>query len=600
MDALWFRRAARAAYVLRVAVSLVVGSVFAGDVASAASPVTLPGSLVGSVRDSSGLPQIGAVVHLLSRQEKLLQKTITNVNGEFGFDSLLPDFYSVRVQMTSFMPALKRNISVQPGMRSVLAINVATLLSSIELVYSSPTPGLMSDNWRHVLRSTMTTRPILRAIPGIDQASSQESSSSGPFSDTRGILRVAAGETSSGLAGQADFGTSFALATSLFGRNQLQVSGNIGYGEASDLTSASFRTTFSRTDSLGPEVKLTMQQVGMPLRTGGVLGGNSPALRTMTITALEHVEIGDGLEVDYGASLHSVTFMDRLNYLSPFARVSYSVGKGDFAVAFSSGAPPVDLLAVRDASGANDLQNDLATLSVMPRISLRNGGANVQRTTNLELSYNYDFGSTELTFGAYREAVSNGALALQAPTGFYMGDLLPDLSSSSSFFNIGHYKRYGYSIAVTQDLNEDFQATLAAGRASVLTAGGRELDTASPDELRGLIRQSPRIWVRGKLAGRIPVSHTRFVTSYEWRDQNTLTPGHVYLTQSIHPETGLNLRFHQPLPFGGVLPGGRIEATADLRNLLAQGYLPITLADGRCLVLAQSPRSVRGGLSFIF
>ena len=45
---------------------------------------------------------------------------------------------------------------------------------------------------------------------------------------------------------------------------------------------------------------------------------------------------------------------------------------------------------------------------------------------------------------------------------------------------------------------------------------------------------------------------------------------------------------------------GRLEASADLRNLLAQGYLPLAAGDGRRLLLVQSPRALRGGLSFIF
>ena len=39
---------------------------------------------------------------------------------------------------------------------------------------------------------------------------------------------------------------------------------------------------------------------------------------------------------------------------------------------------------------------------------------------------------------------------------------------------------------------------------------------------------------------------------------------------------------------------------ADLRNLLAQGYLPLGIAGGQSLTLLETPRSVRGGLSFIF
>lgn len=38
---------------------------------------------------------------------------------------------------------------------------------------------------------------------------------------------------------------------------------------------------------------------------------------------------------------------------------------------------------------------------------------------------------------------------------------------------------------------------------------------------------------------------------------------------------------------------------AELRNLLAQGYVPIASADGSMLLI-QFPRSFRGGVSFIF
>jgi uncharacterized protein YutE (UPF0331/DUF86 family) len=44
---------------------------------------------------------------------------------------------------------------------------------------------------------------------------------------------------------------------------------------------------------------------------------------------------------------------------------------------------------------------------------------------------------------------------------------------------------------------------------------------------------------------------------------------------------------------------GRLEATAELRNMLAQGYVRVSDA-GQSVVLIQNPRAVRGGLSFIF
>jgi hypothetical protein len=131
------------------------------------------------------------------------------------------------------------------------------------------------------------------------------------------------------------------------------------------------------------------------------------------------------------------------------------------------------------------------------------------------------------------------------------------------------------------------------------TSEDASVTAGTADELRGLIRPAQRHWVRARLSGVAPVMGTRFTTSYEWSGSRSLTPGHVYLTQRLYPETGLNVRVRQPLPLWDGLPG-RIEASAELRNLLAQGYLPLSLADGRRLVLAHSPRGVRGGLSFIF
>ena len=38
----------------------------------------------------------------------------------------------------------------------------------------------------------------------------------------------------------------------------------------------------------------------------------------------------------------------------------------------------------------------------------------------------------------------------------------------------------------------------------------------------------------------------------------------------------------------------------DVRNLLAQGYVPVLGQDGRTLYLVDSARSVRGGMAFTF
>jgi hypothetical protein len=43
-----------------------------------------------------------------------------------------------------------------------------------------------------------------------------------------------------------------------------------------------------------------------------------------------------------------------------------------------------------------------------------------------------------------------------------------------------------------------------------------------------------------------------------------------------------------------------MEALIDIRNLLAQGYVPVVGRDGQTVYLVDSARSVRGGVSFSF
>ena len=92
---------------------------------------------------------------------------------------------------------------------------------------------------------------------------------------------------------------------------------------------------------------------------------------------------------------------------------------------------------------------------------------------------------------------------------------------------------------------------------------------------------------------------TRYVASYQYADLKSAVPMANYSTQPDRAEPGLNIAIRQPIPF---FPGisGHVEATAEMRNLLAQGYLPLAMADGRQILIVNNPRVFRGGLAFIF
>ncbi len=575
----------------------------------ASAPLKLSGSIAGVVRDAAGVPQMGATVILYNRSERPIQRALTNEKGEFAFASLVPDVYAIRVTLASFLPALKRNILVQPGMQSLLHVNLASVFSSIELVGAGPGQGaLMSEEFKWVLRGAGATRPVLRALPEI--AKPAERRRAAAFKDTRGVVRVSGGDEGhvSALGAEPDLGTSFALATSVFGANQLQFSGNVAYSANTGAPAAAFRTSFRRELPGGPSPQLgvTMRQLYLPVRASAGQAwlsgrqGGAPALRTLSVTTFDRARLGDALSLEYGASLDSVAFLDRLNYFSPFARLTYDAGRGGlFQLSYISGTPPGELLSSGVDTQA-EFEQDLAALALFPRVSLRQGRARVQRAAGLEAGYRVRAGSR--TFGAavYREAVSNAALTLAAPEGTPAGaELLPDLFSKSWVLNAGNYQRIGYLASVTQSLGEWWDLTLAFGSGNALTAGGaRQLEQGSPEELRAMLRSSRRHSLTARVAGVSPWSGTRFVASYQWASLRSLTPPHVYLTQGMREGLGLNLLLRQPIPAFGPLPG-RLEASAELRNLLAQGYVPLNFA-GRRSYLVPTPRSVRGGLSFIF
>ena len=137
------------------------------------------------------------------------------------------------------------------------------------------------------------------------------------------------------------------------------------------------------------------------------------------------------------------------------------------------------------------------------------------------------------------------------------------------------------------------------GSGDALVADRTEVSSQSPDDLRSMIRRGRRQSVTTQAKGALPWTGTQFIASYQWTDRHALTPTHYYATEGVRAEPGLNIYIRQPIRAFSFMPV-RMEASAELRNLLAEGYLPFTYANGQQILLMSAPRSFRGGLSFIF
>jgi hypothetical protein len=560
------------------------------------------GQILGEVRNSAGVVQMGAVVSLYNRYDELLRRGLSNQDGKFIFDAVAPDVYSIGVSLASFVPA-RRNISVLAGSQNLLKIQLASALSTIELVpLNSPEGALMSDSWKWVLRSSHATRPVLRLLPQTSStgSSSSRSAMASLFSETSALVKLSAGDGDPFSGNPQDLGTAFVLATSVNGTSKVHVSGNVGYA-ASGLPSAGFRTTYRRDDQNGegPQVAMTVRQIYLPSLIGsGPSGSETPTLRTASISSYDKMEVLDIIHLEYGVSLESISLFGRMNHVNPFARATYDLGaKSAVQVAVSAGSQPVELIAGSTDQNQN-LNGDLAALGQMQRISRRDNQAAVERSKVIEAGYQAVRGSRTYRASVYAEEVTNAAFLMSGESGFVdPGDLLPDLASRGIVFDLGDYRRMGYSASVTQALGDRVEVSASSGRADGLQLQkSPDALPANGDDLRSGVRNTPRPWVTVQADASLPVTGTHLATSYGWADPNVLMPIHVSLTSKIDQKIGWNVYARQPLPSIG---GMHMEMTVDLRNLLAQGYVGIQ-SNGRRAVLTNAPRAVRGGVSFIF
>jgi hypothetical protein len=126
------------------------------------------------------------------------------------------------------------------------------------------------------------------------------------------------------------------------------------------------------------------------------------------------------------------------------------------------------------------------------------------------------------------------------------------------------------------------------------------LDLTNPDvpiaNAQQFISTVRRHAVAAKLSGTAPHTHTRWIASYRWVSGGALTPVDMFNAGPGQSDPYLNIFIRQPIPS----LGGHVEALIDIRNLLAQGYIPVLGQDGETIYLVNTARSMRAGVSFTF
>ena len=514
---------------------------------------------------------MGAVVQLLTSNRTFT--VFTDADGFYTATGLIPGLYTLKVSAPSFLPALKEKIGIRPGASLSVNVTLNTLLGAMQL---GPVRAIQDDDdWKWTLRS-VANRPILRVFSDPTLASEKQNH------ELRGSLSFVGGSAAGGYGTGSDMSTGFTLERSIFSDGRLAFSGNVGYGEG--LPAAALRAGYSHRLPNGSttSVGLTVHRF-----TNSDPNLNNAALQAIALSAGEDFPVGDVLEFKFGSELQTIQFLGRVTAVRPYGSADLHLSPNTVVeYEYTTSRPDP-----RAEKGFDSTPADLSESN--PRVSLLGYSPKVERAHHQELSLSHREGKNNVQVAVFTDRVTDPALTGVGEVTAAGGYLLPDLSSGSFSYAGRPLDTEGLRVVLQHKFSSDLAATLDYGYGGALELAQSEI---ALQNAQNFLSTQHRHTIAAKLSGTVPRTHTRWITSYRWINGTALTPVDMFNASAGQSDPFLNVFVRQPIP----ALGGHMEAIVDIRNLLAQGYVPVLGHDGQTIYLVQSARAVRGGIAFTF
>jgi len=562
------------------------------------------GGLTGTVADTQGNLLMGATILLVGpaspdpRGPKILTlRVITDARGRYKVDHLLPGRYSLRVTSITRLPALKDGVRVEPNQTSQQNVVLEDIFAPIRLQVPQGSLTTWGQDWKWVLRTSGSTRPVLR----YHQAARKKGSGSRSVQDKKAAH--APGEYLMGmvpgsglydpLSNDRGMGSVLAYLRPLSGDSDFLVAGSL---DATGVQSGSLATVFRRNILNGDpqEVALVVHQLsfseGLPFLPANVANGldqaqGITASYSTTRRLSDHLSLTTGLKMDYLNSIRDTATA------RPLVHLQYQM-RPDTEVNVSYGAIGLD-------EGGGTLLDRVGELNAFPRITLSGYRPELEQVIHGEVNIGHRFtkyGKVEAA--AYQDSFENRALWGFAGAGTLMwlsGSVLPNPAGNGWTLNAGSYHSSGFRMGYSQQFGRHVEAEVAYSTGDALAAKPAEGPSDETGSVRGLLRTTKTQTVGAKVSAQLPLTKTRVVTSYGWLPGGRVTSVDPY--GQVRPNLDLEIR--QPLPSIAFLPA-HIEALADFENILAQGYVPMARTGDNPLVLTAAYRYFRGGFSVQF
>jgi Carboxypeptidase regulatory-like domain len=549
------------------------------------------GKLAGVVRDSNGIPQMGATVEVVPEIVGAATRLgfLTNTQGVFRGDRVAPGLYTVRVTLAGFLPTLQQHVRISSHLTTVVRIELESMFASLDQLRRQPAGvPVENDDWKWVLRSATVTRPVLEWTDDenddvvVANSDTQNLAPRARLDFTDGARRP--GSVSNLPSAPA---TAFAYDQKLGGPARLLLAGEMNYEGSAP--GGGFATVWLPAGSLaeGSHSALVVRE--------SKLGPAGPTFRGVRVEESGGLAFGDRALLRYSGEYVMVGVAKMASALRPRLELDFRAGNGwQAAVIFASesGAPlPVD---PNEREAGSELATALDELDSLPTMLWRDGRPVLEGGWHEEVAAEHKLGSrSEIQVAGFHD--DNRHVAI-----FGRGNDLPaadyfqDYFSNGFAYDGGASGSWGARIALRQRLTEAVELTAVYAYAGALSPIADPIDTDAP--MREFLRATMHNSLGANVSARIPRLGTRVDGGYKWLSGLAVSRLDGFGESLYQMEPFLHVGLRQALPKFGP---GRWEANARCDNLFAQGYVPVNAQDNHA-ALVPAFRSFRGGLSVQF
>jgi hypothetical protein len=304
----------------------------------------------------------------------------------------------------------------------------------------------------------------------------------------------------------------------------------------------------------------------------------------------EQLAVSDRVTLRYGSELLVASLMNQTSTaVRPRGEMDVNLGRGWQSSTIVATRP----WGRRDSGTPTGMDSALNALDGFPTVLLRHGRPLTEDDVHEEFGVQHSVGRNGRLSAAIFHDSSNHTAVIGRGGAADSPDFLQDYFSQAFAYDGGSSSSTGVRAAYIEKLgdNTDVGLIYASGDALAPIANG-----TSGKTLRSLLATESRQSVATRTSTRIPHLGTNVTAAYKWISGPTVSRLDAYGESFYGIDPYLSLQIKQPVPG---LFSGRIAVEADVGNLLAQGYVPVSTNRGQ-VVLVSAYRYFRGGLSFQF